>query len=129
MVAQERRPAFCRLGIARRFSHPAQHGSLGNIEAQHLQFTMNARRAPSGVLNHHADDQFAQLSADALSSDAIPMAREPFPVQLESCTVPANNSLWLDEDQRVLPPRPEPPQDYPEQLAERGDLCARIPLL
>jgi hypothetical protein len=46
MVAQKRRPTLCPLRIARRFSHPAQHGSLRNIEAKHFQFTVDSRRAP-----------------------------------------------------------------------------------
>jgi hypothetical protein len=58
-----------------------------------------------------------------------PTPREPLPIQLEPCTVPANNSLWPDEDQCVLPPRPEPPQDHPGQLVGGGDLRARIPLI
>jgi len=43
--------------------------------------------------------------------------------------VPASDCLWLDEDQRALPFRPEPPQDHPEQLVGGGDLRARMPLL
>src|ERR1039458_6725184 len=35
MIAQKRGPTLCRLGISRSLSHPTQHGSLRNIEAQH----------------------------------------------------------------------------------------------
>ena len=48
---------------------------------------------------------------------------------LGACTVPANDCLWLDEDQRVPPFRPEPPQDHPEQLVRSRDQRVRIPLL
>src|SRR5215510_16458885 len=34
------------LGISRRPPHPAGDGSLGDLEAQHQQFAVNARRAP-----------------------------------------------------------------------------------
>jgi len=71
---------FGRLGIARRFSHPAQHGSLGNIEAKHLQFSMNAWRSQGWVLGDHAEDQFAQFPAYALSSRVVPTPREPRPI-------------------------------------------------
>jgi hypothetical protein len=49
-VAQERKPAFRRLGISRRrFAHPAGDGSLGNVEAEHDKFTMNPRRSPGRI--------------------------------------------------------------------------------
>jgi hypothetical protein len=50
-------------------------------------------------------------------------------MQIETWTVPANNSLWLNKEQRALPFRPEPPQDHLEELVGVGDLRARIPLL
>ena len=33
MIAQKSRPSICRLGIPRRFPHPAQYGSLRNVES------------------------------------------------------------------------------------------------
>jgi hypothetical protein len=35
MIAQKRGPTLCRLRISRGFSHPTQHGSFRNVEAQH----------------------------------------------------------------------------------------------
>ena len=46
MIAQKGRPPLCRIGISRRFPHPALHGSFGEIEAQHLQLTVNSWRSP-----------------------------------------------------------------------------------
>ena len=114
MVVQKSYPSLCRLGIAGRFSHPAQHGSFRNIETKHLQLSVNPRRAPSGVVGDHAEDQLAQFFSHALSSHAVPMPREPRPVQLETSPMPANDSLRSDENQRRFPSRPKPPQDYPE---------------
>jgi len=95
MVAQERRPPSCRLGIARSLSHPAQHGSLRNIEAEHLQLAVYARRAPRRVFGSHAEDEFAQLLAHAFSPGAVAMARELRPVQLESRPMPTPTvSSW-----------------------------------
>ena len=76
VITQKGRPSLRRLRILRRFPHPAQHGSLGNIEAQHFQLTMNTRRSPDRVLSNHAEDEFAQLLADTFSSHAVPMPRE-----------------------------------------------------
>ena len=98
MVVQECRPSLCRFGISGRFPHPAQHGSLRNIESKHFQFPVNARRTPCGVFGHHADDEFAPSFAHAFSSHAGPMPRKPRPIQLEPCAMPANDALRLDED-------------------------------
>jgi len=46
MVTQKRRPSLCRFRVSWRSPHPAQHGSLRNVEAEHLQFAMNTRRSP-----------------------------------------------------------------------------------
>ena len=129
MIAQKGRPLLGRLRTPRRSLHPAQHGSLRKIEAKHFQFAVDARCAPCGVFRYHAKDQLAQFLADAFSARANPTPREPRPIQLEPCTVPANDCLRLDEDQRALPFRPEPPQDHPEQLVGSRDLRSRTPLL
>ena len=50
------------------------------------------------------------------------MPRKPRPIQLESRLMPANDGLRLDEDQRLLPSRPEPPQHHPEQFIGSGNL-------
>ena len=128
MIAQERRPAFCRLGIARRFSHPAQHGPLRNIEAKHLQLSVNARRAPGSVLGDHAEDEFAQFPAHALSSHTVSIPRKPRPVELESRPMPANDGFRLDENQRPLPSRPKSPQYHPEHFVGSGKSRLRMPL-
>ncbi len=128
MIAEKRRPSSCQLGTPRRFPHPAQHGPLRNFEAKHYQLTMNARRTPCGIFSDHAEDEFAQFFVNAFSSHAVPMPREPCPVQPESCSVPTNDSLRLDEDQRPFPSRPKPPQDYPEQFVRSGKARLRMPL-
>ena len=128
MVVQKSRPSLCRLRIARCFSHPAQHGSLRNIEAKHPHLTVNARRAPGGVVNDHAENEFAQFLADALSSRTVPMPRKPRPVELEPHPMPADNGRRLDEDQCSLPSRPKPPQHYPEHLVGYGKPRLRVPL-
>jgi hypothetical protein len=119
MIAQEGRPSLRRFRISRRLPHPAQHGSLRNIEAHHFDFSVNAWRTPSGVLSDHAEDEFAQLLANASSSHACPMPREPGPIQLESRPMPPSNRLRLDKDQCPPPSWPKPPQNHPEQFVLR----------
>jgi hypothetical protein len=60
-------------------------------------------QAPSGsqarsfaLFDRHQSSQFP---ADTFSARMFPMPREPRPVELESCSMPTNNSLWRDEDQ------------------------------
>ena len=127
MVAEKGRPPLCRLKISRTSLHPAQHSSFRNIKTKHFQLTVNPRGAPSGILCNHAEDDFSQVLADASSTHAGSMPREPRPIQLGPCTVPANNGLRLDEDQCPLPSRPEPPQDQPEQLVGHGKSRLRVP--
>ena len=46
MVTQEGEPTLGRLVISGSSAHPTGNGSLGNIETQHQEFTVDARRAP-----------------------------------------------------------------------------------
>jgi hypothetical protein len=64
VVAQKRRPPFCWLWVPGCLPHATQHGSLRDVEAEHLQFAMDARRAPGSVLGYHAEDELAQFSAE-----------------------------------------------------------------
>src|ERR1019366_1020727 len=81
------------VGVPRGPLYPTRDGTFRDIKAEHLQFPMNARRSPRGVLRHHAEDQFAQLLADAFSSGGNRMVGEPRPVESKTSTVPAGNGL------------------------------------
>jgi len=128
LIAQKRRPSFCRLSIPWSSPHPTQHSPLRNIEAKHFQFAMDSGRTPGPVLRNHAEDQFAQFPADAPSSCPNLMPREPRPISLEPCSMPANNSFRPDEDQCPLPPRPEPSQRHPKQFIRSGKSRQRVTL-
>ena len=128
MIIQKRHPSLCRFGISRRLPHPAQHGSLRYIEAKHFQFPVNTRRTPGGIFGNHAEDEVAQFPANAFSAHAGAMSREPRPIQLEACPVPTNHGLRLNEEQCPLPPRPEPPQNPPEQFAGHSKSWLGVPL-
>lgn len=117
MIGQKGCPSLCRLGIPRSFPHPALHTSFGNIEAEHFQFCMNSRGTPSRVLCDHAKDEFAQLLTDAFSSHTNPIPREPRPIQLEPGSVPTSDCFRLYKNQRLLPSRPQLPQDHPKQFS------------
>jgi hypothetical protein len=115
VIAQERSPAFRGFCTPRRFAHPAQHCSLRNVEAQHFEFTVNARGSPHRVLCNHAENQIAQFLTHAPSSAKLPMPGEPGPVQLEPNSMPANDCFGSNEDQGLLPPGPDLLQQGPKE--------------
>jgi hypothetical protein len=129
MIAQKSRPSHCRLRAPRCLSHPAQHRALREIKAKHLQFTMYSRRTPSLVLGNHEEDQLAQFPADTFSSHTEPMSRNPGPIQLEACPMPAKDGFGLDENQSPVPMSPEPPQHHPEQFVRQSESRLRMLLL
>ena len=128
MVLQKSRPLLCRLRTPRRLPLPAQHGSLGNIKAKHLQFTMNPRRTPGRIVADHAKNQFAQFPADASSPHASLMPREPRPVQLEPGTVPATVSGWTRINACFQPgqSRRNTTQNSLSEAVGRGRECRRF---
>ncbi len=55
MIGQECRPTLLWLRIPGSFSHPSQYRALGDLEAEHLEFTVNPWRSPGPILCHHAE--------------------------------------------------------------------------
>jgi len=90
---------------------------------------MNAGCAPGRVFGNHAEDELAQLRADAFSSWTRVVPREPSPIRFESSVMPSHNRLRLDNNQCLLPPAPEEPQEYPEQSARSRKVWLRMFLL
>src|ERR1019366_2404664 len=76
VVLEKRSPRSDLVGVPWCPLYPARNGALRNIKSKHLQFPVNARRTPRGVLRCHAEDQFAQLLADAFSSRGNRMVGE-----------------------------------------------------
>ena len=67
VIAQKSCPSRSWLRAPGSFPHPTQHSALGDVESEHLQFTMNALRSPGRVLGRHSEDQFTNVLS-ALSS-------------------------------------------------------------
>jgi hypothetical protein len=72
VIAQKRRPSLCRFRTPWRLPHPAQHGPLGNVEAEHPQFAMNARRTHVGF-----SATMRKVSSQQFNADALPAEEEP----------------------------------------------------
>ena len=43
--------------------------------------------------------------------------------------MPADDGFWRDEDEGLLPSRPDPPSDDPEELIEKPETRARMSTL
>src|ERR1017187_658703 len=127
VVVQECRPALRRLRGSRCFPHPTKHCPLRDIEAEHRQLAMNARRTPSLVFAYHAKDKLAHFLAHTSSAHSAATPREPCPVQCEAGSVPTNDRLRPHENQRLLPPRPESSQHHPKQFVRSGKPDLRAP--
>jgi hypothetical protein len=62
MVGEERPPGLRRLGTPPR--HEARHGTLGHLDTDLQELTMDARGTPKRVRGGHAGDQSPDLSVD-----------------------------------------------------------------
>src|ERR1017187_8172983 len=73
------------------------------------------------------EDEVAQFHAHTPSTRNSAMPRDPPPVQLESGAMPANDRLWLHDNQRLPPTRPCSSQHHPEPFIRSGKPDLRAP--
>lgn len=59
LAEQKRLPAPCRLRAAWCLLCPARNSQLGGREAEHFEFTVDARSTPSGILCEHLENEVA----------------------------------------------------------------------
>src|SRR5215469_10658376 len=57
MIVKKSQPALGKFWVSGCPLHPAGNASLGNLEAEHEQFAMDAGSPPGGVFRDHAEDQ------------------------------------------------------------------------
>jgi hypothetical protein len=126
MVVKEGYPALGAVGIPRRSFHPTGDGSLGKVKAVHTQFPMDSRCAPGGVLSDHTEDQIPNLLRRRSPSNLPPNFGDQPPVHSKPSPVPANDGFGCDDEQGVLPIRPDSPGDYPEELIDEAEGRARM---
>ena len=119
MVPQKDQPTFTRLGVLRRSFHPAGDRPFRDVETEHQQFPMDAWRSPSRVLRHHAEDQLPHLLRCRPSPNRSPDSEDQPPIHPKASPVPANNSFWSDDNERLLPLQPHPTDGNPEELVKQ----------
>jgi hypothetical protein len=129
MVAKKTDPSPGGFRISGRSLYPARDGSLGQVKAEHKQFAVNARSAPSRILRNHLEDEISDLLRNRLSAHSLPRPGDQTPVQAKASSVPANYGLGSDEDERFVPAGPEPPSSDPEKLVQgaesRSEMASR----
>ena len=81
---------------------------------------MNARRAPGRVMRDHLKDQIPDLFRQLLPSHSPSRPGDQTPVRAKTCTMPADDSLRIDEHERLLPSTPETAGEYPEDFVNRS---------
>jgi hypothetical protein len=108
MGSKEGQPALGRSGSLGAFFHPTGDGSLGKIKTDHAEFRMDPRRSPGGVLNLRPD-----------SGDQPPAHTKTDPV-------PADDGFGRNDDEGLLPSRPDLPGNYPEELIEQTKARSRM---
>ena len=69
VVAKELAPLLPRFGIGGAPWHHSGDRALGNVEAEHEKFTVDARRTPRRVLRRHTPDQATEFGFRRGASD------------------------------------------------------------
>src|SRR6516225_10566796 len=87
---------------------------------------MDAWRSPSGVLRHHAEDQLPQLLRRRPSPGRFPDSGDQPPIHAKAGPVPADNSFRSDDDDRLLPSRPQSTEGNPEELVKQIESWPRM---
>jgi hypothetical protein len=121
MVPEERQPSLHRMWISRSSPDPSRNTPFRDIETQFEQFAVNARCSPCRILNHHTEDQGANLFADRLPFSYLADSGDPRPIR----PMPVHDSSRSDQDERLPPLGPERSQGNPEQLVQGSQSMAR----
>ena len=98
--------------------HVARHRGFSDLEAEHKQLTVNARRSPRRVLAGDATDERPDLRIDRWTTASV--SALPAPVELEALTMPADYGLGLHDEEGVLPVWPQTAQRDPECAVRLG---------
>jgi len=113
VIFQERPP---RLGW--RLGNPTRHQvgncSLGDFDSQLEQLAMNPWCSPERVGARHLKNKVTDLRADRRPTGSL-LSGLKSPEQLETLSVPPNDSLGFDDDQWLLPVARETTKHNPEK--------------
>src|ERR1700690_1985821 len=89
----------------------AAFGPFRDVDAKHLEFSMNPWRTPQRIDSHNSFDQSAFLDGRRRSAAAPPVhPGQPRPELPEALPLPAHHRVGLYVDQRAAPVTPNPRQ-------------------
>ena len=113
MVFQECSPC-----LGRRLGLPTMHQvgncSLGDLDSQLEQLAMNSGRTPERIGRCHLKNKVTDLRADRWPPGSLLQGLKS-PEQLETLSMPTNDSFGFDDDQWLLPVAPETTKHNPEK--------------
>ena len=94
--------------------HQVGDCSLGDLDSQLKQLAMNPWCSPEWVGVRHLKNKVTDLGADRRLAGTFTSGLES-PEQLETLSVPPNDSYGFDDDQWLLPVVPETTKHDPEK--------------
>ena len=113
MIFQECPPHLGRrLGLPTR--HQVRNCSLGDLDSQLEQLAMNSGRTPERIRCCHLKNKVTDLRADRRAPGSLLQGLKS-PEQLETLSMPPNDSFGFDDDQWLLPVAPETTKHDPEK--------------
>jgi hypothetical protein len=114
VIAKKSQPAFGALWISRCSLHPTGNGPFRDIEPKHEKLAVDARRAPSRILGHQAEDQLAHFLSCLSSPNWPSHFGNQSPVQPKASLMPPDYRFRSHHDESLLPSMPEPSCQNPE---------------
>lgn len=118
VVAKECHPSLLLVAVGWPVWHVSRYGREAHGEAGLREFCMNLSSAPR-IVQCELLDQRPNFGRDWWASQARP--RNPSLVEPESSAVPSHHRVRLDDDEDLLPPRPDPGERDPECAIEWGE--------
>ena len=112
MVVEESAPGL-RGWLAWPGRHEAGDAALADVDAELEQLAVDPWRAPAYVGLGHLENERLDSGRDVVLSGGTG-TRLPAPEKAESSAVPADDGVWLDDDQHIRPARPQAGESEPE---------------
>jgi len=111
MIGKECLPGLrVRLGV---FHSIFRHGLFRDIEPEEAQFRLDSGRTPKRVLARDAADQLPNLFVDRRTADR--RFRLPAPIETEAFSMPFDDRIGFNNDQRFPPIFPESREEDPKE--------------
>jgi hypothetical protein len=105
---------LCEGGFVGHRRHIFRDRRFGDVDAELLEFGVDARCAPERVGGLHPPDEVSDVLGDGRSACA-PRPGSPTPVQGESTTMPGDDGIRRDDLHGLPPACPDAGQHHPEQ--------------